>query len=160
MDQFPATAPTPGLDRLDELLATFAAAGLTVRTRASGRRRDMDGICDLAAFRIIQESLTNASKHGAGRRAELDLAYATDAVTIAVRNPVGPDLAPVAGTAPRGNGLIGMRERAAACGGSLTAQPDGQGMFRVDAVIPYRPAGATRSQDATGHLGTRCRRPA
>ena len=153
----PATAPTPGLDRLDDLLATFAAAGLAVRTRTTGRRGDMDPICDLEAFRIIQEALTNASKHGAGPSAELSLAYSTGALTLAVSNPVTGDPGPVAGASPRGHGLIGMRERAAACGGSLTAQRDGQGMFRVDAVIPYHPSGATTSApDVTGP-STRCR---
>jgi signal transduction histidine kinase len=151
----PATAPTPGLDRLDDLLATFAAAGFVVRTRATGRRRDMNGICDLAAFRIIQESLTNASKHGTGLGAELELTYTVDALTIAVHNPVEAAPGPAVGASPRGHGLIGMRERAAACGGSLTVRRDGR-TFRVDAVIPYRPTGAATSDDATGHLGTTC----
>ncbi|WP_165372839.1 sensor histidine kinase [Pengzhenrongella frigida] len=139
----PGTEPAPGLDRLDALLATFAATGFTVRTRATGRPQPLDGACDLAAFRIVQESLTNASKHGAGARADLSLTYGADALTLAVGNPVASASAPAPGTlvAP-GHGLIGMRERAASCGGSLSAAPDGHGAFRMTAVIPYRPTAA------------------
>jgi len=149
------TEPAPGLDRLDELLATFATTGLTVRTRTTGRPRDMDRTCDLAAFRIIQESLTNASKHGAGGQAVLNLVHSADVITIAVSNLVRLD--PDASTGVRvtaGHGLIGMRERVAACGGSLTAQPDGHGVFRVVAVIPYQPVHppgtTTRAADEPG----------
>ena len=137
----PATQPVPGLDRLDALLATFASAGFTVRTRATGRPRAMDRACDLAAFRIVQESLTNASKHGTGASADLGLSYGPDGLAIAVSNPVGDAPAPAPGAlAAAGHGLIGMSERAASCGGSLTAAPDGHGAFRVAAVIPYRPS--------------------
>ena len=87
----PTTEPVPGLERLDELLETFAAAGFEVRTRATGRMRDMDRACDLAAFRIIQESLANASKHGADGQAELTLVYAASGLTIGVSNLVRLD---------------------------------------------------------------------
>lgn len=147
----PATEPAPGFDRLDDLLATLAAAGFTVRTRATGRPHEMDRACDLAAFRIVQESLTNASKHGVGGQAELGLTHSVENLTITVSNPVEVDpIDPVVGTRPlRGHGLIGMHERAVACGGSLTAGPDGHGMFRVVAVIPYRPTGAPGATDPT-----------
>jgi signal transduction histidine kinase len=151
----PTTEPVPGLERLDELLETFAAAGFEVRTRATGRMRDMDRACDLAAFRIIQESLTNASKHGADGQAELTLVYAASGLTIGVSNLVRLD-PPGFSTiipAPVGHGLIGMRERAVACGGSLTVRQDDRGLFCVVAVIPHRPTRvpgitATTAQDA------------
>jgi len=155
------TQPAPGLERLDELLGTFAAAGLEVRTKSTGRLRDMDRACDLAAFRIIQESLTNASKHGADGQAELTLTYAASGLTIGVSNLVHVDPAgSLTGVpAPVGHGLIGMRERAVACGGSMTARQDDRGAFCVVAVIPHRPTQApdittTTAEDAQGrHLG-------
>ncbi len=149
------TQPAPGLERLDELLGTFAAAGLEVRTKSTGRLRDMDRACDLAAFRIIQESLTNASKHGADGQAELTLTYEASGLTIGGSNLVRLD-PPGFSTiipAPVGHGLIGMRERAVACGGSLTVRQDDRGLFCVVAVIPHRPTRvpgitATTAQDA------------
>lgn len=135
----PTTAPVPGLERLDELVETFADAGFEVRTKTTGRLRDLDRACDLAAFRIIQESLTNASKHGAEGQAKLTLTYAASGLTIGVSNPVQMDSAgaSIELPAPAGHGLIGMRERALACGGSLTARQDACGMFCVVAVIPH-----------------------
>ncbi|PVU84305.1 hypothetical protein DDP54_00135 (plasmid) [Cellulomonas sp. WB94] len=135
------TEPAPGLARVPELLASLASTGFVVRTSTSGRPREMDQTCDLAAFRIVQESLTNASKHGSGGQADLSLAYADDALTIDVRNLVrfDPTGARAAVAPSSGQGLIGMRERAGACGGSLRVHPDDDGTFRVTAVIPYRP---------------------
>lgn len=155
------TQPAPGLERLDELLETFALAGFEVRTTKTGPLRDMDRACDLAAFRIIQESLTNASKHGANRQAKLTLTSSVSGLSIGVSNlvPVGSALSSAEGPSPVSHGLIGMRERAAACGGSLTASQDDHGRFRVLAVIPHRPARppgplTTSAEDApASHLG-------
>jgi signal transduction histidine kinase len=151
------TQPAPGLERLDELLETFALAGFDVRTTKTGPFRDMDRACDLAAFRIIQESLTNASKHGANGQAKLTLTSSVSGLSIGVSNlvPVGSSRSSAAGPAPDSHGLIGMRERAAACGGSLTARQDDHGLFRVLAVIPHRPARppgllTTSAEDAPG----------
>ena len=154
----PTTQPAPGLERLDELLETFAGAGLEVRTTANGPFGDMDRACDLAAFRIIQESLTNASKHGADGQAKLTLISAADGLTIGVSNLVQVDPAGSStGTPiPVGHGLMGMRERAAACGGSLSARQDDHGVFSVLATIPHRP---TRVPDIsmTGYVPGRHR---
>jgi signal transduction histidine kinase len=135
------TEPAPGLSRVADLLANLGAAGFVVRTSTSGRPREMDQTCDLAAFRIIQESLTNASKHGSGAQADLSLVYSDDALTIDVRNlvrfdPIGTR---AAASTYGGQGVIGMRERAAACGGSLRLHLDDEGTFRLTAVVPYRP---------------------
>ncbi|TCO47005.1 signal transduction histidine kinase [Kribbella antiqua] len=129
-------APTSGLDRLDDLLATMASTGFEVRLRREGRPRPMDAACDLAAFRIIQESLTNASKHGWGDQADLTLAYDESELRIEVRNATNQDSGPSRGT---GQGLIGMHERAKACGGTLSTRLDADGIFRVDAMIPNHP---------------------
>jgi signal transduction histidine kinase len=152
------TQPAPGLERLDDLLETFAVAGLEVRTTATGPPRDMDRACDLAAFRIIQESLTNASKHGVDGKATLTLTFAVSGLTIGVSNvvPVGSAGSSNEFPAPVGHGLIGMGERAAACGGSFTARLDDHGAFLVLAQIPHRPphTPTTSAEDVLGgHLG-------
>jgi signal transduction histidine kinase len=140
----PTTQPAPGMERLDELLETFAGAGLEVRTTANWPLGDMDRACDLAAFRIIQESLTNASKHGADGQAKLTLISAADGLTIGVSNLVkmSPAGSSTRTPTPVGHGLMGMRERAAACGGSLSARQDDHGVFSVLATIPHRPTHA------------------
>lgn len=104
----------------------------------------MDQACDLAAFRIIQESLTNASKHGADAKTDVRLTYAAGSLTITISNHVHEDPAGSATEVrppgpPCGHGLMGMHERAVACGGSLTARRDSHGVFCVAAVIPHRP---------------------
>jgi signal transduction histidine kinase len=148
----PTTQPVPGLERLGELLETFAAAGFNVRTRATGQMRDMDRTCDLAAFRIIQESLTNASKHGSDGQAELTLTFAASGLAIEVINLVQghPPGSSTEVRSPVGHGLIGMRERAVSCGGSLTAHQDDRGVFSVAAVIPHHPTIALGIAATTG----------
>ncbi|MBU2665543.1 sensor histidine kinase [Actinoplanes bogorensis] len=117
------TAPSPGLDQLPALLANF-----DVRYDESGERPELPAIADLAAYRIVQEALTNAHRYGDGP-ITLHLTHAPGTVTVEVSNRI----------AGRGDGtgfgLIGMRERAAAAGGSVTAGPDGD-RFRVTAVLP------------------------
>jgi signal transduction histidine kinase len=90
---------------------------------------------DLAAYRIVQEALTNALRHSGGTRATVDVTYGTRQVEIAVRD----DGAATAGGHEPGHGLIGMRERAALYGGRLDAGPDPDGGFRVDARLPLDP---------------------
>ncbi|MEV3939122.1 histidine kinase [Glycomyces sp. NPDC049804] len=124
------TEPTRGLARLAELLDSFAAAGLQVEHRQSGTVRDLPAVVDLAAYRIVQESLTNAHKYGTGRAA-LDVAYTPSAVTIDVGNAIGHG----AEATGSGYGLVGMRERAAAAGGTVTAGPV-DGRFAVHAELP------------------------
>ena len=85
----------------------------------------------LSTYRIVQEALTNAAKHGTGR-AQVDLEWSDAAVIISVTNPVG---AGAPARAAGGHGLIGMRERAETNGGSLRVDGDGE-VFRIDAVLP------------------------
>ncbi|MCD0445716.1 histidine kinase [Glycomyces sp. A-F 0318] len=125
----PPTEPTRGLARLAELLDAFAAAGLQVEHRQRGEARELPAVVDLAAYRIVQESLTNAHKHGTGK-ARLDVAYTPAAVVVDVRNTAA---ASGGGT---GYGLVGMRERAAAAGGTVTAGRGGDGTFAVHAELP------------------------
>jgi signal transduction histidine kinase len=125
-----ATEPTRGLARLAELLDSFAAAGLQVEHRQSGTARDLPAVVDLAAYRIVQESLTNAHKYGTGR-AQLAITYTPEAVVIDVGNAIEKG----AKANGSGYGLVGMRERAAATGGTVTAAAV-DGRFVVHAELP------------------------
>jgi signal transduction histidine kinase len=126
-----------GLDRLPELRAAVTAAGSPVHVSVEGEPGPLPPAVDHAAYRILQESLTNVLRHAvSGTEAEVSLRYAPDSVTITVANdgcvPGGP-----AGT---GNGLRGMRERAAAAGGQLEAGPCPAGGFLVTAKLPRQAA--------------------
>ena len=129
------TEPTRGLARLSELLDTFAASGLTVEHRQQGQVRELPAVVDLAAYRIVQESLTNAQKHGSGV-ACLAVAYTPEAVVLDIGNAVAAGQS----AAGSGYGIVGMRERAAAAGGTLSAGSRTGGRFGVHAELPA-PAG-------------------
>ncbi len=125
------TEPTRGLARLTDLLDGLAAGGLKVEHRQRGEARELPAVVDLAAYRIVQEALTNAQRYGTGT-ARLTIAYTPDGVTLDLTNPVA-----AGGTGNGGGyGIVGMRERAAAAGGTVTAQPSPGGGFAVHAVLP------------------------
>ncbi|AXK32014.1 sensor histidine kinase [Streptomyces armeniacus] len=126
-------APAPGLERLPELAEQAAGAGLRVSTETEGRPAGLPPGADLAAFRIVQEALTNVMRHSASREARVLLHYAGDELRIRVDDD-GP--AAERGPGGGGNGLVGMRERAAVLGGSVEAGPRGDGGFRVLARLP------------------------
>ncbi len=122
--------PALGLDRLDELTAD---AGLPVTTTTSGERRPLPAEVDRAAYRIVQEALTNVRKHAAPEaKAEVTVDYAADGLRLSVRND-GPAADEPGGD---GSGITGMRARAEALGGSLQAGPLPGGGFLVTAVLP------------------------
>jgi signal transduction histidine kinase len=127
------TEPAPGLSRLDELVGTFIHAGLTVDLDVSGQPRPVPATVDLAAYRVVQESLTNVHKHGGGAGARIEIDFAPDGLRIDVRNVGGTGATAPNGT---GHGLLGMRERAAAVGGLLQAGRTVGGGFQVHAVLP------------------------
>ncbi|MEU5323061.1 sensor histidine kinase [Streptomyces sp. NPDC021056] len=125
-------APAPGLDRLPELVEQAASAGLTVEIE--GEAPKLAPGTDLAAFRIVQEALTNVVRHSGSRHARVHLAH-DDGTTLRLRiDDDGPATGADAGGS--GNGLAGMRERAAALGGTIEAGPRPDGGFRVLAVLP------------------------
>ncbi|RKT08792.1 signal transduction histidine kinase [Streptomyces sp. 1114.5] len=137
--------PTPGLDRLPELIGSFERAGLPVRLTVRGEARPLSPGVDLTAFRIVQESLTNVAKHAHGADAEVTLAYSESRVAVSVANgrpsTTGrPRAALLPQPAPgeSGFGLIGMRERAGAVGGRLAADARPDGGFLVTAELPLR----------------------
>lgn len=122
----------PGLASLDTLIAHQEAAGLELTLDASGTPKALGGAVDQAAFRILQEALTNAARHGGGC-ARIELAFSDAAVELTVTNPVLDRGAKRTGG---GHGLIGMRERATLLGGIFDAGRS-DGTFRLRARIPY-----------------------
>ncbi|MGR4849050.1 sensor histidine kinase [Streptomyces sp. LARHCF252] len=129
-------APAPGLDRLSELVEQAASAGLTVEVEGEPPR--LAPGTDLAAFRIVQEALTNVVRHSGSRHARVRLAHDADVLRLRVDDD-GPATGADAGGS--GNGLVGMRERAAALGGTIEAGPRPDGGFRVLAVLPLTASG-------------------
>ncbi len=124
--------PQPGLPQLGELIdEARAAAGTVVRLIVSGPVARLDPGVELAAYRIVQEALTNARRHAAGAAVDVELRYAGDALRLRIRDN-GPGLA----ARHTGHGLLGMRERAAAVGGSLQTGPAPGGGFRIEAELP------------------------
>ncbi|MBZ9644848.1 sensor histidine kinase [Streptomyces sp. PSKA30] len=124
-------APAPGLDRLPELVEQAARAGLTVAVEGEPPR--LPPGTDLAAFRIVQEALTNVVRHSGSRHARVHLDHTAGALRLRIDDD-GPATGADAGGS--GNGLAGMRERAAALGGTIEAGPRSDGGFRVLAVLP------------------------
>ncbi|WP_051323791.1 sensor histidine kinase [Candidatus Solirubrobacter pratensis] len=127
--------PAPGLDDVPELVRRTREDGVEVRmATVGGQAQRVPEAVSLAAYRILQESLTNARRHAAGAAVEVTLSFEPDRVRVAIENGEGtPDAAN--GHGP-GVGIMGMTERAVATGGTLTARRLARG-FRVDAELPY-----------------------
>jgi signal transduction histidine kinase len=130
--------PQPTLAGLDDLIQRARAAGLPTELRQEGTPFPLPMGCDLAAYRVVQESLTNALKHaGDGARAKVLLRWTDEHLELDISD-TGKGLAatPSDDGGPLGQGLVGMRERVALCGGDLQAGPRASGGFRVHATIP------------------------
>lgn len=126
-------APAPGLDRLPELVEQAAGAGLTVEIQ--GEAPKLSPGTDLAAFRVVQEALTNVVRHSGSRHARVLVEQAEGVLRLRIDDD-GPVTGADAGGS--GNGLAGMWERAAALGGTIEAGPRADGGFRVLAVLPLK----------------------
>jgi signal transduction histidine kinase len=122
-------APAPRLADLDRLLAGVRSSGLHVRLEHDGTPPALPAAVELAAYRIVQEALTNITRHAHARHVSVRIGYA-DGVSVEVTDDG------VGGAAPAGNGITGMRERAAALGGSVETGPRAGGGFRVAAHLP------------------------
>jgi len=133
-DDAPGTAPQAGLDRLDDLVGQVAASGLDVHTRVEGDLSRVPATVGLVAYRVVQEALTNAHKHGAGERAHILIALDEASITVTVTNPMRADVERPAATGS-GLGLIGLRERVASVRGTVEAGP-APGGWRVVARMP------------------------
>lgn len=149
-----ALAPQPGLAQLESLVARVVEAGLPVECCVEGAARPLSPGLDLAAYRILQEALTNALKYAGRARTQIVLTYQANGLRIEVLDdgvlspaPPAPPTQPTQPTQPaeaatlgRGRGLVGMRERALLYGGSLEAGPrEGQPGYAVRAWLPFAP---------------------
>jgi signal transduction histidine kinase len=131
VDEEPPHDPVAGLSRLGDLVEATRTAGLPVTVEIGGEPRELPPSVDTAAYRIVQEALTNARKHAGPAQASVLLTYTEDGITMRIDDDgTGP-----AGTTDGGDGIPGMRERATALGGTLTAGPRPGGGFRVDAHL-------------------------
>jgi signal transduction histidine kinase len=140
--------PQPGLSQLAELIdGAREASGAGARLIVSGPVAPFDPGVELAAYRIVQEALTNARRHAPGSAVDVELCYEDDALRLRVRdNGPGPPLSSSSSSASAassaegpGHGLLGMRERAATVGGSLRTGAASGGGFLVEAVLPAKP---------------------
>ncbi|MFI6806165.1 sensor histidine kinase [Streptomyces luteogriseus] len=131
------TEPAPGLDRLDELTGTFRSAGLHVEVARADQGTTLPAAVDLAAYRIIQEALTNVQKHAGPRaKAEVSVVRVGPNIEITVLDDgSGENETQHSGG---GHGLLGMRERVSALRGTLTTGPRYGGGFRVHAILPLK----------------------
>ncbi|MFB9365955.1 sensor histidine kinase [Kitasatospora sp. NPDC001664] len=132
------SAPQPGVEDLDRLVAESDRAGLPTVLTVEGARRPLPPTVGLTVYRIVQEALTNARKHAGPARAEVRLTYRPESMGVEVRDD-GEGSVPGAAV-PGGHGLVGMRERVALHGGTLTAGPLPEGGFAVLADLPLSPA--------------------
>lgn len=122
----------PSLSRVAKLAESVGASGLTVRTEIDGVARDLPPDVEHAAFRVVQEALTNVAKHAGAKTVVVRLGYGADALSVQVDDDGR------GGDSPAGTGIRGMAERARALGGELTAAPREGGGYRVRARLPVR----------------------
>jgi signal transduction histidine kinase len=133
----PARQPQPGLDRIGELVDAVRGAGVDVQLIRDGAVRSVPTSVALSAYRIVQEALTNTMRHTPGAHAQVALHYRPSELVVEVRDD---GLGVPVSVSGEGRGIAGMRERAAAVGGTLVAEPCLQGGFRVVASLPFEPA--------------------
>jgi signal transduction histidine kinase len=133
--------PGSTLARIEDLAAQASAAGLEVSTEVVGEARPLPYGVEAAAFRIVQEALTNVTRHAGRATATVCVAYGDRDLTVQVEDD-GRGAAAGASPEGSGKGIVGMRERVAALGGELQAGPRPEGGFRVRAVLPLEAASA------------------
>jgi signal transduction histidine kinase len=131
-DESAPRQPVAGLDRLDHLISRTSMAGLEVHAIVHGDPRPLPTSLDRAAFRIIQESLTNVVRHAKATAATVRIQYGEESLVLQVDD----DGSALAGPPSEGNGIVGMRERATALGGTLTASRTPTGGLRIVANLP------------------------
>ena len=125
------TAPVPGLELVGELVETSRQLGQRVEVVEEGERRALPPALSQAAYRIVQEALTNARRHGSGGTTRLHVGWGNDAISLEITNPSKGSVGQA------GHGLTGISERAAMFGGTAIAGPAG-GQWRLDVCLPAR----------------------
>ena len=141
VDESAPRAPSPSLARLGDLADSAAAAGLAVHVEEAGRPVPLPADVDLAAYRIIQEALTNSARHSGGTKATVRVAYGDGALIVEVdddgiHRPAGSGFRPGTRANGSGHGIAGMTERAKSLGGTLRAGLRPEGGFSVHACLP------------------------
>lgn len=137
-DPVDALAPQPDLSRLPDLIAHAGSGSLSVDLQIEGEGRQLSGVLELSAYRLIQEALTNAVKHSGGSAAHVRVTYGAHALEITLCDDGTGGVNPSAATPGEGggHGLIGMRERVRLHGGHLRVGPLPEGGFAVHARLP------------------------
>ncbi|HEU0042346.1 MAG TPA: sensor histidine kinase, partial [Jiangellaceae bacterium] len=135
--------PHPGLGQIDELIATSSHAGLDIKLESAPPTAALPSAVDSAAYRILQESLTNVIRHVGSTRVSVGLDYGVDSLEVRVTNEGGQTPLNGARSAGPGRGIVGMRERCQLLGGDLDAGPLAGGGFAVTARLPFAPTGGT-----------------
>lgn len=133
-DEAGSLSPQPGIGQLRVLVDETRASGLEVTLTLTGEPRELPAGLDLAAYRIVQEALTNVRRHARATRADVHVGYEDEALRLAVTDD--GTAADSTGTLAAGHGLIGMRERVGLYGGRLEVGPSPGGGFRVHALLP------------------------
>jgi signal transduction histidine kinase len=128
--------PQPGLDRVAELVEGARRAGVPAELRVVGSPRPLSAGVDLSAYRIVQEGLSNASRHAPGAPTTVELCYGSGALHVRVANSRPPSTRRHGAFEDSGHGLVGMRERVAMLGGVLHVGPRPDGGFAVEATLP------------------------
>jgi signal transduction histidine kinase len=134
-DQHESLTPQPGLADLATLTEHLREAGLSVTLVKNGNPRELPAGLDLAAYRVVQEALTNVLKHADVMTADVQIDYGTEVLDLKVNNN-GTGDPETRGQPGAGHGLIGMRERVTAYGGELDAGPDTRGGYTVRVRLP------------------------
>jgi signal transduction histidine kinase len=135
-DETAPRQPAPGLSQLDVLVESTQRAGLPVEVTVAGDPRPLPAAVEVAAYRIVQESLTNAVRHAGAAAARVSVAYGSGFVEVEVADDGRGGAGPPNGA---GHGIAGMKERAVSVGGVLEAGPGPEGGFRVSARLPSGP---------------------
>lgn len=141
------SGPAPGLAQLADLAASFEPAGLSVTVSTEGKPQPLSAGADLTAYRIVQEALTNVTKHAGTGSAEVRLSYSHDRLGITVTDHGGTAV-PSSIASGSGYGVIGMRERALSAGGRLRAGHRPEGGFEVVTELPLLSPARTHTQNA------------
>ena len=134
-----STLPAPGLEDLDDLVAQARSAGATVTLSRTGDLSQVPPVVALTAYRVVQEGLTNARRHG-GDEVQVDLVADEDELRVRVHDGGRPGSGGSGDADAPGLGLVGLRERVAAAGGRAHAGPGPDGGFTVEVVLPLRSA--------------------
>ncbi|TQS46385.1 sensor histidine kinase [Cryptosporangium phraense] len=137
----------PGLDAVEALIAEHRRAGADVTLTSRGTPSALDRGAELAAYRVLEEGLTNAGKHAPGRPVRVTLDWEADTLLVSLENPAPADAGPGAAAGPGpGHGLAGLAERVTQAGGLLTSRRE-PGAFRLSAMLPAATAPGRASGD-------------